>query len=214
MKKAAVIGLGRFGGAVALELSKIGFEVLAIDNDERMVNEIVDMVTHALIMDSTHREALIDAGLKNFGVAVVGIGENIEASILTTLLLKEIGVPKVIARALNPYHGMILEKIGADKIVFPEGEMGTKLAKSIANPELIDFLEFGDISIAELIAADNMIGKALDELQLRNKYNVNVVAIKRAGKINASPGPKDILVRGDELLVSGHPEDIAKLKKI
>ncbi|MFH1538773.1 MAG: TrkA family potassium uptake protein [bacterium] len=213
MKKVAVIGLGRFGITVARELMKMGFDVLAIDQDEQMVNRVVDSVTHALILDSTNRDALLNAGLKTFQTAVVGIGENIEASILTTLLLKEMGVEKVIARAINNYHGIILEKIGADKIVYPEDEIGVKTARAIANPGLIDFMEFGsELSIADTTASENMVGKTLSELQLRNKFGINVIAVKRGEKINGAPGPDDTITEGDVLLVSGAPKNISQLK--
>ncbi|MEW5945240.1 MAG: TrkA family potassium uptake protein [bacterium] len=214
MKKVVVIGMGRFGHAVCIELTKLGIEVLAVDSDESAVNEIVDHVTHALIMDATNREALADAGIMNFKTAIVGIGHNVEASILTTLMLKEIGVENVTARAINRYHGLILEKIGADRIIYPEAEMGRKLARSITNPDLIDFLDFGEsFSIVEVLASENMIGKTLRELQLRNRFGINVVAVKRGGRINGAPGADDALKNGDELLVSGPPENISKIKK-
>ncbi len=213
MEKVAVIGLGRFGIGVVQELMQIGYDVLAIDKKELMVNEVVDSVTHALILDSTNKDALIQAGLKTFQTAVVGIGENVEASILTTLMLKEIGVEKVISRAITNYHGIILDKIGADKIVYPENEIGIKVARAIANPDLIDFIEFGDrLSIAEMQVSDNMAGKSLSELQLRNKFNVNVIAIKRGAQTNGTPGPDDVFERGDTFLVSGTPKNISQLK--
>jgi len=213
MEKVAVIGLGRFGTTVVEELVRLGHDVLGIDQDEHIVNSIVGSATHALILDSSNKDALIKAGLKTFNIVVVGIGENIEASILTTLILKELGVKNVISRAISKYHGVILEKIGADRIVYPESEIGKKVARSIVIPDLIDFIELGsELSIAEMLVSKNMVGKSLVDLQLRNKYNVNIVAIKRGDQINSSPGPDDVLLEGDSYLVSGHPQNISRLK--
>ncbi|MEW6203148.1 MAG: TrkA family potassium uptake protein [bacterium] len=215
MKKIAVIGIGRFGSTLVKELSKMKFEVLAIDNDEQRVNEILPFAAHGLILDSSNINSLIDAGLKTFDTVVVGIGENIESSILTTLLLKEIGVKNVIARALNNYHGLILSKIGADKIVYPEQETGIKLAKIIASPILIDYIEMADgFAIVEMNVPDNMCNKPLSELELRAKYGINVVAIKRGSEINRIPGGNDILKKNDIILVSGQIDNISKLKHL
>jgi len=215
MKKIAVIGLGRFGSTLVKELAKMRFETLAIDEDEEKINEVTDFVTHALILDSTNINALADAGLNTFDTVVVGIGQNVQASILTTLLLKEIGAKNVIARAINSYHGMILEKIGADKIVYPEQETGIKLAKIIATPMLIDYIEMADgFAIVEINAPENMHGKTLSELQLRTKHGINVVAIKRGAQTSKIPSADDKIEKNDILLISGPIDNISKLKQL
>lgn len=210
----AVIGLGHFGKAVAVELSRLGYYVLAIDADEKRVSEVADQVGHSLILDATDEAALLEAGLKDFGTVIIAIGANIQASILCAVLLKEIGVKKIIAKIVDYYHGRVLEKIGVDRIISPEQEMGVRLARSIANPTMLDYIELHPgYSIVEVVATGDLVGKTLSELDLRRRAGVNVLAIKTGDKINAVPKGDDMIKKGDIIIVSGNDRDLEKLKQ-
>ncbi len=213
MMHVAVIGLGRFGSAVARELKRLNHYVVAIDFEEKLVNSIVDQVSHALILDATNKAALLDAGIDSFDVAVVAIGDNTHAAILTTLLLKEIGVKKIYAKAVDDYHAKILQKVGADRVFKPEEEMGLRCARSISAPDLLDFISLGPgYSIAEVVAGNRLSGKTLIELNLREKANVNVLAIKHNDIINPVPKGSDRIEMEDVLIVAGADEQIEKLR--
>ncbi len=213
VKQFAVIGIGRFGASVATTLYEMGHDVLAIDNDEERVESIIDRVTHAVVADSTSETALKSLGITNFDVVIVSIGKDIQASILTTLILKEMKVKYVVAKARTALHGKVLQKTGADRIVFPERDMGVRVAHSLVASNILDFIELSpDFSIVEIIAPEDMWGKSLRELDLRAKYGVTVLAIRSADrKINISPGAGDRLAAGDMLVVVGNNECIHKL---
>ncbi|UHA71859.1 potassium channel family protein [Paenibacillus sp. 481] len=212
-KQYAIIGMGRFGSSVAQSLSKMGFEVLAIDSSEQKIQEIVNMVTHAVSADSTDEEALKALGIRNFDVVVVAIGQDIQASILTTLILKDLGVPKIVVKAQNELHGKVLSKIGADKVVFPERDMGTRVAHNLISPNILDHIELSDDhSIVEMRVASFMIGKNLKELDIRARYGCNVMAIKNNGKMNISPYAEDRLKDGDILVLVGENEHLQKME--
>src|SRR4051812_6537883 len=180
--------MGRFGSSVAKTLSQLGFEVLAIDHREETVQEVSAFVTHAVQADSTDEEALRALGIRNFDVVVVAIGEDIQASILTTLILKDMGVPALIVKAQNELHGKVLTKIGADKVVFPERDMGVRVAHHLISPNILDYIELSDdYSIVEIKATGAMIGKNLRELDIRAKYGCNVMALKAGEKMNIAP---------------------------
>jgi trk system potassium uptake protein TrkA len=210
----AVIGLGQFGMSVAIELHRLGHSVLAIDIDEKKVNEIADRVSHALILDVTDKEALIEAGLNSSDTAIIAIGSNIQASILCSVLLKEIGVKKIIAKSVDYYHGLILQKVGADKTISPESEMGVRLARNIASPSVLDYIQLAPgYSVVELLATPKIIGKSLAELDLRRKANVNVLAIRRDETLNPVPNGDDVIGRNDILIVAGRDKDLEDLKE-
>lgn len=212
-KQYAVIGMGRFGLSVATALSSMGFDVLAIDSDEHRTQEVSNMVTHAVTADSTDEEALRALGIRNFDVVVIAIGENIQASILTTLILKDLGGPIIIVKAQNELHGKVLSKIGADKVVFPERDMGLRVAHHLTSPNIIDYIELSDeYSIVDLQVTRAMIGKNLKELDIRAKFGCNVMAIKRESKMNISPAAQDRLEEGDILVIVGEKNDLAKLE--
>ncbi|HET7629447.1 MAG TPA: TrkA family potassium uptake protein [Bacillales bacterium] len=213
-KQFAVIGLGRFGGSICKTLSDQGLEVLAIDLDEDRVNEFSSIATHAVIADTTDEAALKSLGIRNFDHVIVAIGDNIQASILTTLILEELGVNHITVKAQNDYHEKVLRKIGADQIVHPERDMGVRIAHHITSNSVLDYLELSDEhSIVEVIASKKMDGKTIIELDVRAKYGVNIVAIKREGEINVSPSPNQVIHRGDILIVIGADEDINRLEK-
>ncbi len=208
-----VIGLGSFGESVARTLVEKGNEVLAVDIDEDIVKELSQVVTHAVQADATDESALESIGAENFDVAIVSIGENVHANTLATLLLKEMGVPCVVSKARSTVHGKILEKVGADRVVFPEWDMGAKLAHSLITANVQDYLELDpDYSIMEFKVKKNWIGKNLAELNFRTRFGVNVVAILENGDINPSPIAEDVLKEGDVLVVIGHNDDLEKME--
>ena len=212
-KQYAVIGMGRFGTSVAMSLAKLGFEVLAIDSSEARVQEVAHAVTHAVSADSTDEEALRALGIRNFDVVVVAIGQDIQASILTTLILKDMGVPYTIVKAQNELHGKVLSKIGADKVIFPERDMGLRVAHHLISPNILDFIELSDdYSIAELKAPESMVGKNLKQLDIRARYRCNVMAIKSGEAMNISPYAEDLIKSGDVLVIVGKNDDLAKLE--
>ncbi len=212
-KQFAVIGIGRFGASVATTLYEMGHDVLAIDTNQEKIDGIVDQVTHAVVAEATSEAALKHLGVTNFDVVIVSIGQDIQASILTTLVLKELGVRYIVAKARTSLHGKVLQKIGADRIIFPERDMGIRVAHNLASTNVLDFIELSpDYSILEVIAPEDMLGKSLRELDLRAKFGINVMAIRTADRrINVSPAATDILAEGDILIVVGENSEIQKL---
>lgn len=213
-KQFAVIGMGRFGSSVAKTLYNLGFEVLAIDSDGERTRDVVEMVTHAVQADSTDEDALRSLGLRNFDVVVVAIGQDIQASILTTLILKEMGVKMLVAKAQNELHGKVLTKIGADKVIYPERDMGIRLAHNLISPNILDHIELSEeYSIVDILAGPALIGKNLRELDIRNKYRCNVMGIKsKDGTMNIAPHAGDIIRAGDVLVIVGKNEDLHKFE--
>lgn len=210
----AVIGLGRFGGSICLELSHQGMDVLAIDNDEERVNEFSSIATHVVIADATDESVLKNLGIRNFDHVIVAIGDNIQASILATLILKEQGVKTITVKAQNDYHEKVLSKIGADKIVHPERDMGVRIAHNILSNSVLDYIELSDdYSIVELIASKKMHNKTLNELDIRANYGANILAIKRNNDIDVSPQADEKIYAGDILIVLGSDQDIHRFEK-
>lgn len=213
-KQYAVIGMGRFGSSVARALTGMGFEVLAVDSDEHRIQEISNMVTHAVSADSTDEEALRALGIRNFDVVVVAIGEDIQASILTTLILKDLGVPAILVKAKSELHGKVLSKIGADKVIYPERDMGLRVAHHLASPNILDYIELSpDYSILDMKVSGAMIGKNLQELDIRAKFGCNVMAIRQGSEMNISPRAEDRLVEDEVLVIVGRKDNLAKLEK-
>ncbi|CAM4497075.1 potassium channel family protein [Paenibacillus typhae] len=212
-KQYAIIGMGRFGSSVAKALSGMGYDVLAIDTDEQRTQEISGIVTHAVSADSTDEEALRALGIRNFDVVVVAIGEDIQASILTTLILKDLGVPAILVKARNELHGKVLSKIGADKIIYPERDMGLRVAHHLASPNILDYIELSpDYSILDMKVPKQMLGKNLLELDIRAKYGCNVMAIRRGDEMNITPRAEDRLADGDVLVIVGHKDNLTRLE--
>jgi len=209
-KQCAVIGLGRFGGSIAKTLYEMGHEVLAIDNNEDKIQEYADLVTQAVQADSTDEKTLRSLGLRNFSVVVIAIGQDIQASIMATLIVKEMGIGHIVAKAQNELHGKVLDKIGAHKIVYPERDMGSRVAHNLLSPNILDYIELSpDYSILEFVAVQFMIGKSIKELNIRANYGINVMAIKsNNGKINVAPMADDIIMEGDVLVAVGHKDDL------
>ncbi|MGM0414981.1 MAG: potassium channel family protein [Bacillota bacterium] len=214
MKQFVVIGLGRFGSSVARTLSDNGHDVLAIDKCEECVDELVEYVTHAVEADATDETALSALGVNNFDTAVVSIGDNVHANILATLILKEMGVPQVVAKAQDKMHGKILSRVGADKVVYPERDMGERVARQLISTNMLDYIDFApDYSIIEIIAPSHMVGKTLQDLNFRKAYNANVMAIRRGKNLNLAPGGQDKVLEGDTLIIMGHNDQLEDLKE-
>ncbi|SDN18415.1 potassium channel family protein [Alkalicoccus daliensis] len=212
-KQFAVIGLGRFGGSVCKELHAQGHEVLAIDIDEDKVREYAEFSTHAVSIDTTDEKALKNAGIRNFDHVVVAIGDHIQASILTTLSLKELGIEKVWVKAQNTYHQKVLDKLEADLVVHPEYDMGKRIAHKMTSDKVIDFIELeDDYSIVELYATKKMHGKSLIDLNIRSEYGITILAFKREKKMNISPNAQEELHEGDLLIVMGHTKDLERFE--
>lgn len=212
-KQYAIIGMGRFGSSVASALTDMGFDVLAIDSNEQRVQEISNIVTHAVSANSTDEEAMRALGIRNFEVVVVAIGQDIQSSILTTLILKDLGIPTLIVKAQNELHGKVLQKIGADKVIFPERDMGLRVAHHLTSPNILDYIELSDdYSIVELKASEKMIGKNLKELDVRARFGCNVMAIKTGTKMNISPNANELLDKDDVLVILGQKDDLVKLE--
>ena len=210
----AVIGLGRFGGSICEELSLEGMNVLAIDNNEQKINEFKNIASHAVIADSTDESVLKDLGINNIDHVIVAIGDNIQASILTTVILTDLGIKKITVKAQNDYHEKILKRIGADHVVHPERDMGRRLAHSLISSNILDYLELSeDHSMVEVKAGKNLVGKTLIELDIRANYGCNVVAIRRGKQMNVSPSAEDKLREDDVLVVIGADVDIYKFEK-
>ncbi len=226
-KQFAVIGLGTFGYNVAVELAKKGIQVLAIDNDEDIIHRIRPSVTQALIVDATDEKAMNDAGIADCDTVVISIGENIETSILATLITKELGVKNVIVKCTSSWHSKVAAKLGADKVVYPEFEMAKKLVDSIVTPNILEQIELSkDYNLVEVIAPKELWGKAIKNSGIRNNYGVNIIAIRRQipvidddgqsdikEEINMVPGPDDEINQNDVLVVIGPEKSLAKLKK-
>lgn len=213
-KQFAVIGLGRFGGSITKALSRAGYEVLAIDTNEEKVNQFASVATHAVVADATEENTLKSLGIGNFDHVVVAIGDNIQSSILTTLMLVEQNVNHITVKAQNDYHEKVLLKIGAHKVVHPERDMGIRIAHNIVSKNVLDYLELSDeYSIVELVAGRKVDGKSLIELDLRAIYDCNVMAVKRDEDVNVSPSPDDILYDGDIIIVIGADEDITRMEE-
>ncbi|NWQ41078.1 TrkA family potassium uptake protein [Bacillus sp. EB106-08-02-XG196] len=205
----AVIGLGRFGLSIASKLYEAGQEVMGMDIDEERIDDGKLMLTHAVVLDSTEEESLKSVGIRNFDYVIVAIGNDMQASILTVMVLKEMGVQKVIAKALNKRHGQVLTKVGADWVIHPERDMGERVAHQLLSPNVLNYIELSrEYNIEEIIVPPSMTTKSLRELDLRANYNVNAIAILSNEDLIISPSPDQIIQNGDKLVVIGHREDL------
>jgi len=214
MKQFIIIGIGKFGESIATNLYKMGHDVLAVDIDEERVQHIANKVTHAVQADATEEGTLEALGVKHFDGAVVTIGESVQASILITLLCKELGIRHVLAKAQNELHAKVLYKIGADRVVFPERDMGLRVAHSLVSTSFLDYIELTpDYSIVELKAAKDWQGKSLKDLNVRAEYGINIMAIKQDDKVVVSPAADDTIQRDDVLVVIGKARDINRFQE-
>jgi trk system potassium uptake protein TrkA len=208
----AVLGLGRFGSAVARELTRLGHAVLAIDSNEKTIDGLADEVTHAVQADVTDGEALQELGLAAFDAAIVAISSNLEASILTTVLLTRLGVRRIVAKAANELHGSILEQVGATRVVYAERETGLRVAHSFAAPGVRDYLDVAPgYGFARVRVSAAWAGESLGEVDPRSAYGVTPMALYRDGIVTLNPHMSEVLRVGDELIVAGLDEDLERL---
>ena len=214
MKKTyAVIGLGRFGTAVADRLYALGNEVLVVDESPEQVQKMESRVTYAVVADARDEAVLRSLGMRNYDCAIVAIGSDLAASVVITMNLKELGVPQVICKATDETQKRALEKIGADKVMIPEREAGVKLAQAVTSSSILDFIELSDqYGIAEVQLPESWAGKSLRELNIRAKYGVNIIAIRENGKINVVPAVDEALQAGCVLVAVGANEKLTRLK--
>lgn len=223
----AVIGLGRFGYSVAETLIKKGYEVLAIDSDEAKIEAVSDFATYAVQCDATDERALKAVSVQNVDVAVVSIGENIEASILIVMTLKELGVKQIIAKAVTRLHGKILSNMGVTEVIYPERDAAVRLAHRLIAPNVLEYLELAQgYSIEEIEVPGQFVGKPLKEASIRTTYGINVIAIKRrmtklvrgewknVEDMNVNPDADDILQKGDVMVIVGKDDDLDRLSKL
>ena len=215
MKSFVVIGIGRFGRALAMELFRLGHEVLAIDKNEERVSSVADYVTHAVRADACDEQVLRSVGVRNFDCAIVAFADETQDSILTTLLLKEAGVKYVVAKGHNELHTRVLQKIGADRVVFPESDMGVRLAQVVSSTNLVDYIDISDdYSIIEMNVPPRWDGHSIRELDVRARHGINILVVKSGDgrTLSVVPSPDYVIRRGDVLVVIGSNEDIRKLK--
>lgn len=209
----AVIGLGQFGTAIAKRLYEMDKDVLVVDVDEDKINEISNSVTHAIVADASEEKVLKSIGINNFDVVAVCMGSNMQSSILTTLICKQMGVKYIIAKAQSEKHKNVLEKIGADLVVFPEEDMGRKIANRVLNPNLADIMELSDnFKIIDILTPLLWRNKSLIELDLRKNFAVSVILVKREdGSVIMSPGGDTVLYEKDSVVICGSADNINKI---
>jgi trk system potassium uptake protein TrkA len=216
----AIIGLGRFGSAMATTLAELGHEVIGIDANEDHVVGLDDVLAQTMTLDATDEKALRSAGIQDVDVAVISIGENIEASVLVTMLVLDLGIPTVVAKAITPLHGRILERLGVSRVIFPERDMAIRVAHSLVVPNVLDFIELSrDFSIVEVPAPPEFVGRTLKDLALRPKYGLTLIALKRRSADGSettavAPAADDRIEAGDVLSLLGPNERLANLEKL
>ena len=212
----AVIGLGRFGGSVCKTLADAGQEVLAIDKYESRVNDYKDIATQAVVADAQDEDVLRSLGIRNVDHVIVAIGEDIQASILVTLMVKEQGVKYVTAKAQNEYHAKVLEKLGVDRVVHPERDMGVRIGRSLTSKNMVDYLDLdANFKLAEiLITNSEFVGKSLAEMDFRDRYGLNVIALAHSRQEMVLPSAGDVLTENDSILVAGPPRAIDKFEEL
>ena len=215
MKSYVVVGLGRFGSETARQLYRCGCEVLAIDMKGELVQQVANYVTHAVVGDSRDKEVLRALGVGEFDCAVIAIGDDLASSVLTTMNMKELGVPYLVCKAYDDVHRRVLQKLGADRVVIPEQENAVRLAKSLSAPNLLDYIEPSEeYSIVELPAPKAWYGKNLKELNVRAQLGVNILAVRRDGKMDVSPAAEFTFAEGDVVVALGDTKALVTLQKL
>lgn len=213
-KQFAVLGLGNFGFSLAVTLEKLGCEVVAVDSSEERVQQIADQVSYALSADIQDKELLKMLGTRNLDGVVVAISENLEVSILATLLAKDLGAPYVLAKAQSDVHADILKKLGADAVIFPEREMGSRIAKIMATKNFADWIELApDYSMVEAPVPAGWVGKDLRELNVRGRLGINVVGVIRGKQVSVNISPDERFQNGDIMIIVGENKILNKFSK-
>jgi trk system potassium uptake protein TrkA len=214
LKQFVIVGLGRFGSSLGSELSQLGYEVLGIDRDEEKVDEMSAILTHAVVADGTEEEVLRSVGVRNFDCGIIAIGDDIQASILAAILLKDLGIKKVVAKAVTELHGRVLEKIGVDRVVYPERDMGIRVAHQLVSPNLLDYIELSkSYTIAELGVPKELSGKSLSDINPRGRFGCSIVAINKPKGMIIAPVADDILAENDVMVVIGTNEQIEEFQE-
>ncbi|AWB45850.1 potassium uptake system protein [Paenibacillus sp. CAA11] len=209
----AVIGLGRFGSSLALELMDLGYEVLGVDRNEEVVNQMSNYLTYTVTADATDEEMLRSLGIRNFDCGIVAIGDDIQPSILATILLKELGIKTVVAKAISVLHGRALEKLGVDRIVYPERDMGIRVAHQLITPNLLDYIELSkDYSIVEMTVPAGLHGKILGDLNSRARFGCSVVALHKPSGCIVAPTAMDQLNENDIMVIIGSNDNIEQFE--
>lgn len=213
-KQVVVVGLGRFGSSVCRELYQLGHEVMALDMDPEKVEDVAEFASQATVADATDKSQLKALGVRNFDQAIIAIGDDLQASVLCTLMLKEIGLEKVWVKARDMQHKKILEKVGADRVIQPEYEMGIRTAHHVDSEKIVDYIDLSkDYSIVEMAATEKIAGKSLLQLDIRVKFNCIILAVKKGEDVNIAPRPDDVVEVGDILVVMGHRNDLKRLEE-
>ncbi len=214
VKQFVVIGCGRFGQSVAIKLAELGCDVMVVDENEEIIQSLSDKVTYAVQADATDENTIKALGIRNFDVAIVTIGSDIQASILVTLLVKELGVKHIVAKAQNPAHAKVLYKIGANRVVFPEKEMGVKVAKGLVSSNVLDLIDLApEFSILEIKMNDEWVGKSLVDINMRRTHQISVIAIRHNDDVDINVEPDRLLLSDDVLIVIGNNKDLKKFQK-
>lgn len=214
VKQFVVFGLGRFGTSLAKTLAEAGYEVMVVDKSEEKIQDISTVVTQAVQADATDMETLKKLGIRNFDVAIVAMGKDIQSSIMITLLLKELNVPYVVSKASTLSHKKVLEKLGADRIISPEYDMGKRLANNLIAGNIIDYIQLSqDYSIMEIAILPDWAGKSIMSLDIRARYGINIIAIERGDTIQVTPKPDFVLLEEDLLVIVGENKSIQELEE-
>ena len=215
MKSYMIIGLGRFGQTLARQLCALGAEVLAVDKRSDLVQQVADDVTHAVVGDAQDKEVLRALGARNFDCAIIAVGSNLAASVLTAMNLKELGVPYIICKAHDETHRRVLEKLGVDRVVIPEQEYAQRLGRSLISHNVLDYIELSEeYGILEVPSPKSWVGKTLRELNVRAKLGVNIIAIESGKKTNVAPGAEYVIQPEDNLVVLGENYALEAVQKL
>ena len=213
-KTIGIIGLGRFGGTLAKQVAAMGHEVVGIDIEEGLVQKLAPYLTHSIVADFSDEDTIRQLNLQELDVVVIAIGDNLKAKLLSAMVLKELHAPYIVAKASTEMESKLLEKVGADLIIFPEMDMAERVAQMLTRENIVDYFQLSqDIGLVEMGITSFMIGHTLPELDIRKKYNVNIVAVKRDKNVIAPPNPNNPLQDEDMLIVIGRNEDITKLSQ-
>lgn len=213
-KQFIVFGLGRFGRSVALTLQELGLDVLGVDNDEAVVQSLSDQLTHVVSTDITDEKSLRALGTGNFDTAVIAVGD-LGPSLMCTMLCKELGVKQVVVKAIDQHHDKMVRKLGADRVVHSEKDMGCRVAHNLVSNNIVDYIELSDdINIISLKVPAAVVGKNLIEANFRKRYQVNIVAIRHGSEVTVNPEPTTVLVKDDELIVIGVAATIKKFEEL
>lgn len=215
MKQVLLIGLGRYGQNIAVRLNEMGHQVMAVDKDDKRVNAILDIVTNAQIGDSTDREFLESLGVRNFDYVIIAIAGDFESSMITTVMVKELGAPNVISRASSEIQEQLLKNNGADVVIYPEKTVGIWTANRYVSEHVLDYFDLADgYSIYEISMPDSWVGKTLASMDIRSKYGINILAVRSGEHLNVTIDPNEKFVKSQSLLVLGKSENVHRCFKV